>query len=189
MRYFVGFLVTIGLLIFLIVLLVRGGGDHNKVPQTKKPLVSYASTDAVVKLTIDGPINSQAEHKQTQITVGQDEVVMEEFTGYEGNSTFRQSFKNNESAYSNFLYALKNVGFTNGDTSKELANESGHCPLGNRYVFELIQDGQNIQHFWATSCGKTKTYNGALGSTLTLFQKQVPNYKKLPHVETSTFAL
>jgi hypothetical protein len=183
MRYFVGFLLAIGLLILLIILLV-GGGGKNKVPETKKPLTSYASTDAVAKLTIDGPINAQSIHQQTQITVGRDEVVFEQITGYEGNATTRKSYTNNQNAYTNFLYGLSHVGFTLGDTSIS-GDERGHCPLGNRYVFELIDNGNKVEHFWATSCGKPKTYGGLVGDTLTLFQRQVPDYRQLPHVSTS----
>ena len=187
MRYFIGFLITIGLIIFLIVLLFTGGGSKNnnqsddgtKRPKTVQQLADFASTNAVVRLTIDGPINADQNHQSVQITVGNDDTTYQQFQGYEGTVANQQTFANNQTAYSNFLYALGHGGFLLGDGSKKLANEKGYCPLGNRYVFELIEGGDTIQRYWATSCGNPKTYKGNLGLTLTLFQAQVPNYSDL----------
>ena len=47
-------------------------------------------------------------------------------------------------------------------------------PLGDRYVFELSQNGQNIQRYWTTSCGTPKSYLGAQTLTISLFKAQVP---------------
>ncbi|HVV25503.1 MAG TPA: hypothetical protein VHC21_00515 [Candidatus Saccharimonadales bacterium] len=188
LRYFIGFLVTIGLIILLIVLLFTGGGNKNNNnqpstssrPKTVDELAAYASTDAVVRLTIDGPIVADQNHQAVQVTVGQDDVTYSQVQGYQGTVANQQSFVNNQNAYSNLLYALGHAGFLKGDSSKALANEKGYCPTGNRYVFELIEDGQDVQRYWATSCGGTpKTYKGNLNLTLTLFQAQVPNYNQL----------
>lgn len=178
MRYFIGFLVTIGLIILLIVLLFTGGGGSKK-PKTTKALADYATSNAVVRLTIDGPINADQNHQAVRITVGQDDTTYEQIQGYQGTVVNQQSFANNQDSYSNFLYALGHAGFTQGDSSKLLANEKGYCPLGNRYVFELIDGGSNVERYWATSCGKPKTYKGNVNLTLTLFQAQVPGYSNL----------
>jgi hypothetical protein len=185
MRYFVGFLIAIGLFILLIVLLVHGGNKKTQVPSTKKALTSYSTTDAVAKLTIDGPINSQATHQQIQITVGQNEVVYEQIHGYEHSVLKRLSYHNNESSYYNFLSALQHVGFTQGDKSKYAGNETSVCPLGQRYSFDLDQNGKKLQHYWATTCNSVYTYLGQVSQTLTLFEDQVPDYNKLPHVGSS----
>lgn len=180
MRYFIGFLVTIGLIILLIVLLFTGGGGSNpEKPKTTKALSEYASTDAVVRLTIDGPIVADQDHQAVQITVGQDDVTYSQVQGYQGTVVKQQSFVNNQNAYSNFLYALGHAGFTRGDNSKDRANEKGYCPRGNRYIFELIDGGNDIQRYWATNCKGTKTYTGDTSLTLTLFQAQVPGYNDL----------
>lgn len=178
MRYFIGFLVTIGLLITLILLLLGGGGNKGK-PNTVKSLASYASTDASVRLTIDGKINADQTHQAVQITVNNSDVTYEQIQGYQGNVVNSKDYANNENAYSNFLYALGRAGFTRGDNSKALANEKGYCPLGQRYIFELIDNGQDIERYWATSCGNPKTYKGDIGVTLSLFQLQVPDYPDL----------
>ena len=180
MRYFIGFLITIGLIILLIVLLFTGGGgDNAKKPKNTMALSDYASTDAVARLTIDGPIVADQNHQAIRITVGQDDTTYEQIQGYQGTVVKQQSFVNNQEAYSNFLYALGHAGFTKGDNNKDLANEKGYCPTGNRYIFELIDGGNDVERYWATSCSKPKTYKGNLSLTLTLFRAQVPNYNDL----------
>jgi len=193
LRYFIGFLVTIGLIILLVVLLFSGGGDNNgngsqnggnqpatgSKPKTVDDLAAYASSDAVARLTIDGPIVADQNHQAVRITVGQDDTTYEQISGYQGSVVKQQSFVNNQNAYSNFLYALGRAGFLKGDDSKTLANEKGYCSTGNRYVFELIEDGNDIQRYWATNCGNPKTYKGNLNLTLTLFRAQVPGYNDL----------
>lgn len=181
MRYFLAFLAAIGLLIILIIVLVSGGGGGggSKVPTTKKPLTSYATADSQVRLTIDGPINAQQEHKQIVITVGQSQTNYQQVTGYDGAVVKQQAFANTASGYSVFLHALQHAGFTRGDTAPELKDERGYCPQNNRYIFELIQNDKDVQRFWATDCGKPKTYLGGLGLTLSLFKAQVPGYTSL----------
>jgi len=167
-----------GLILLLIILLFRGGGKP-KVPVTSKTIDSYATTNAETILTIDGKVNAASLHKQLRITVDRDDVKFEQIDGYEGNVVKMEHYPNNESAYSNFLLALGHAGFTKGDNTKALRDERGYCAQGQRYIFELRQDNKDIQRFWATSCGKPKTYLGVLSLTLELFQSQVPNYDEL----------
>ena len=179
MRYFIGFVVTIGLIILLIVLLFGGGGG-NKVPNSSKPLTSYATTDAVAKLTIDGPINNQQQHQQVQISVDNTQVLYEQLQGYDGSVVAQKTYGSSQNAYYNFLAALGvSAGFTKGNTSSALSDERGYCPSGDRYVLELTQDGKDVERFWATNCGGTKTYGGSLNLTLSLFKAQVPDYNTL----------
>jgi hypothetical protein len=186
MRYFIGFLITIGLIILLIVLLFTGGGKKNnpingsQQPQTVQQLANFASTNAVVRLTIEGPIVADQNYQSVQITVGNDNTSYQQFQGYQGTVASQQNIVNNQASYSNFLYAIGRAGFLLGDNSKALANDKGYCSTGNRYIFELIEGGTTIQRYWATSCsGTPKTYKGDLSLTLTLFQAQVPNYNTL----------
>lgn len=178
MRYFFGFLLTIGLIILLIVLIFHGG-NKSKVPTTSRSLISYVDTGSEVSMTIDGPINAVSLHKQLKVTVDRDNVTFDEFKGYDGEVANSKTYENTQSAYNAFLHALSRAGFTNGDTSKGLSDETGLCPLGSRYVFKLTQNGEDLERFWTTSCGGTKTYLGNFNMTTTLFQLQVPDYNKL----------
>jgi len=178
MKYFIGFMITIGLLILLIILLMRGGGDTVK-PKTTKTLASYSSTNAEVSFLNSGPINAASEHNQILITVDRDYVTYRQLIGYDGQVVVTRRFKNTQNAYNNFLSALGRAGFTKGRIAENLLSEKGFCPLGQRFVFEMNQGTEQIQRYWATNCGNPKTYLGNLSVTISLFQAQVPNYVDL----------
>jgi hypothetical protein len=178
MRYFLAFAATLGLVFLVLVLLFRGGGSP-KLPHTGKSTLSYATTDAQARLTIDGPVNADQNHQIVQITVGKDLVTYQQIQGYQGHAVNTLTFANNENAYANFLLALARAGFTNGSNDPSLQDERGYCPLGDRYIFQFTQDGTDIERYWATNCGNPKTYLGNLNLTLDLFQAQVPNYSVL----------
>jgi hypothetical protein len=179
MRYFIGFIAAIGLIILLIVLLLTGGGDNKQAPKTPKALDEYGSTSALVRMTIDGPINADSEHKQLRITVGKDDVVYEQVNGYNGDVVNTKVYTNTQDSYTDFLHALGHAGFTRGSDEKALADERGFCPLGRRNIFELIQDNKTLERYWSTSCGSPKSYRGNNSLTIQLFQDQVPDYNKL----------
>lgn len=180
-RYFIGLLVTIGLIILLIVLITHGGGSNkSKVPASSASLVSYATTSATVRMTIDGPVNAPQNHSQVQVSIGKDSTTFEQLQGYNGNVTNSQSFGNTEASYNVFLHALQLAGFTNGNTTAALKDESGYCATGDRYIFELIQNGKDLERFWVTNCMNTpKTFTGNLMLNRNLFEAQVPNYSRL----------
>lgn len=178
MRYFIGFFITIGLIILLIIMLVSGGGKP-KVPTTSKTLDSYAVTSAQVRMTIDGPVNSDQQHQQVRVTVDRDNVTFEQIQGYGNNVVNLQHYANNQDAYAVLLLSLAHAGFTNGNITSKLQDERGYCPLGDRYIFEMVQDGKDLERLWATSCGSPKTYLGNLSLTISLLKAQVPNYSNL----------
>jgi hypothetical protein len=181
MRYFIGYIVTIGLLIALILFLVTssGGGCKSKTPTAPKMLNSYAFTDAQVRLTIDGPINADQTHQQVQITVSAFESTFQQIQGYDGTVVKAQSYYNTQNSYYAFLSALMQASFTRGTIPPGLSHDTGFCPLGDRYDIELVQDGQQLEHYWITSCGGTSTFKGNFPLTLSLFQAQIPNYGTL----------
>jgi len=179
MRYFIGFLVTVGLIIILIILLFNGGDSPNKVEETRKQLIDYATTDSEVIMTVDGPINAVSQHQSLRVIVDRSNVRYEEMTGYDGQVVESRLFANTDNAYDAFLHALQHAGFTRGTDTAALRDDVGYCPLGQRYIFELKNDGQQLQRYWATSCGNPKTYLGELTLTLTLFQAQVPDFALL----------
>ena len=179
MRYFLIFVATIMLVFILAYVLFHGGGKP-KIPVTTKTLQSYAATDAQVQLTIDGPINADQNHQATVIIVDRNDVTFEHVQGYQGTITNLQTFANNQNAYTNFLFALAHAGFTEGNSKAVVNNdERGYCPQGDRYIFQLTQDNNTLERYWATSCGSPKTYLGSLGLTVSLFQAQVPQYNSL----------
>ncbi len=180
MRYFVGFLITIGLIIVLILMLFGGGSKKSKTPTiSTKTLVSYADSSAEARMTVDGPVNADSTHNRFRINVTKNEVIYQQMKGYEGAVVKNTRYDNNKDAYAYFLRALSIAGFTQGNPDKQAKDERGYCPLGNRYVFEFIQDGKTIERYWATNCGKPATYLGSRDLTIQLFEKQVPDFEKV----------
>jgi hypothetical protein len=179
MRYYFGFLITVGLLIVIIILLFNGNNKKN-VPSTSQPLTSYANTGSEVRMTIDGPVNADQNHQQVQVTINQSTVTFDQLQGYDGDVVNQQEYVNTETAYDVFLHAINLAGFTDGNTSSALSDERGYCALGDRYIFELIEGGNDLERLWATNCnGAAHSFDGDLPLTLDLFKAQVPNYQTL----------
>ena len=174
-RYLVGFGITVGLIILLVIMLFSGGDSPKKTTTAGKPLDSYASTDAEMRLTIDGPINASEDHRQIQIIVDRDHTAVNVYKGYEQEVIQTQSFANSEAGYSAFLHSLALLNFNKGESSTK-AGEVGHCATGRRYVFELVDGSRTIERYWATSCNGPHTYAGNQLSTIQLFQRQIPHY-------------
>ena len=180
-RYFFGFLVAIGLIILIVILIFSGGGKPSTKAAQPAKLPSYANTDAVVRMTIDGPITAVQSHNSVQVTVVQNSSTLNLIQGYDGNVIKSKTYPNTLNSYSAFLYSLYYSGYSEGSNAADLSNDVGFCPSGNRYVFELIQNGKDIQRYWTTNCGGStpKSYNGNIGQTINLFQAQIPDYNVL----------
>ena len=180
MRYFFAFLATVGLIIIVIVLLLSGGGGGgNKTAKVapKKQLVDYANTNAIVSLRTEGVISANSTHEQIKLSVDRDQTKFEHIKGYSGNVVLSQTSANTTNAYSAFLNALQKAGFTNG--AKEKINMAGYCALGNRFIYEITQDGQTVQSYWSSTCGSPSTYLGDVSRTQSLFKLQFPDYRTL----------
>ncbi len=72
MRYFLGFLIAIGLLALVIILVVKSLSNNTTTGPQPKPLSSYSNTDAVASLLISGPIVADQNYRQVQINISQD---------------------------------------------------------------------------------------------------------------------
>jgi hypothetical protein len=181
MKYFFGFLASIGLVVLVVVLLIRGLTGGNGTPKTQVKLADYANTNAQVSMTIDGKINSNETHRAAEITVSRSEVRMEVFKGYQRELLASKTYQNNDEAYANFLRALQLAGFTKGkaDVTAEQGDPRGVCPDGQRYVLKLSSGPSDVLRYWATSCGGQGTFKGSLSHVRQLFTAQVPDYSKL----------
>jgi hypothetical protein len=176
MRYIIGFLVTIGLIIVALILIFHGGNGGQQKPQTDAPALSqYSQTSTTVRWTVDGPVNNTANHRQVRVTVGQIAVIAEVLQGYDGTVIKSETYPNNTAAYAAFLHSLTLAGYTKGDTDPKLRDERGYCATGDRYVYEVANGSTIKEHYWHTSCGKG-TYLGASELTNGLFRAQVPSY-------------
>lgn len=177
MRYIVGFLIAIGLIVLLFVWIFHGGSG---TPKTSQPqLITYANTGTVMQYTDDYSVVADQQHREVVITVGRDQTTFSVLGGYQNQVLRTQTYGNTEASYAVFLQALQHENFNNGNTSnKALQDERGYCPEGHRYIFE-VTDGSTVkQRLWTSSCG-IGTFKGQTDTVRNLFRKQIPDYDTL----------
>ncbi len=179
-RYVIGFLLAVGLIVVVIVLIVRGlmsGPQTSSTPGLD--LNRYAGTSTSMRLTIDTPVAAAETHRDIVITVGNNDASLKVTKGYDGQVVRQQGYPMNSVSYAVFLRALALNGFANGDNTAANRDERGHCALGDRYIYEVIDgNGDTLQHYWYTSCGNG-TFKGNVNAIRGLFRKQIPDYDKL----------
>jgi hypothetical protein len=179
-RYFFGLFIVIILLILLIVLIAHGGSKAKLVPASSRTLESYAQTNAVVDITIDGPITAPQNHEKVEISVSNTSATIQVFQGYDGNVVASKSYPNTEVSFNSFLHALDYAGFTKGNDAISSAAETGACALGNRYSLQLQQNGKYLENYWTTNCGNVNhSFEGDFGDTMELFENQIPDYNDI----------
>ncbi|HEY5267809.1 MAG TPA: hypothetical protein VII94_01590 [Candidatus Saccharimonadales bacterium] len=185
MRYFLGFLIAIGLLALVIILVVKNLGSNNTTGPQPKPLSSYANTEAIAGILVNGPIVSDQNHQEIQISISQVSSQISIINGYQGTVVNTKIYANNLSAYSAFLSALQGLGFASGNTSYKYKTPAGFCPYGDTYTYSLTNGNDTILNYWATSCGKQGNFNGVVASVNQLFALQIPDYSEI--ISTTSF--
>lgn len=178
MKYFIGFIGVVALIILVFVLVVRGfsGGTKTEKPQTD--LSDYTNTSTVMRFTTEGPVTANQDYDEIRITVGRDANTIEIINGYEGNVVKAKTYPNNSEAYGNFLRSLQLLNYTEGNADPKLADERGYCPTGKRYVYEIVSGNADVQRFWIGTCG-AGTFKGNSQTIRALFRKQIPDYSTL----------
>jgi len=177
MRYFLGLLIALGLIVLVFILVLKGFSGQPATPT--KPLVDYATTNIVAELTINGPVIANQTHQALQITVGQSQAQINILQGYEGTVVNTKIYANNQAAYGVFLRAIDILNFSKGNADPAKADERGYCPEGDSYVYELNNGVKDIERYWATSCGNQGTFKGNALIINDLFEKQIPDYGTL----------
>lgn len=176
MKYFLGFLGIVALVIFVFVLVVRGFSHSSNTPKTTQTqLTDYANTNTIMRMATEGPVAADQTYSEVRITVGRDANTIEIIKGYQGQVLKAKTFPNNSDAYGNFLRALQLLNYTKGNNTPNLADERGYCPDGNRYVYEIVSGAADVQRYWAGSCGGG-TFKGNSAEIRRLFTRQIPGY-------------
>ena len=177
-RILIFILVVVGL-VWLVVLLFQNVFSSNTStanPNTKLSLESYANTDVVATVYIDGPVVANQDHNAVRITVDRNQSAIEVIKGYDDQVVAQQVFPNSQASYLEFLSALSRANFAKGKTDPALQNDKGACPFGNRYIYTLSDGSREILHYWTTSCsGGGGTYGGNASLTRELFIRQIPD--------------
>ncbi len=172
-----GFVAFIFLILFIVIMIARGGKSGNNVVRKDIPqLNTAASSDANFQFTQDGPIVAEEDHFSIQISVNKSNRTVRVIRGYKGQVVASSSFGNNEAAFADFLSALDRAGYTNVNRSR-YQSEAGLCPLNNRFVFQSDQFEKDFRT-WTTSCRENGTFGGNFSTISSLFRDQIPNYNQ-----------
>lgn len=172
-----GFVAFVFLILFIVILIARGGDSGNNVVKKDIPqLNTAASSESNFQFTQDGPIVAEEDHYSIQISINKSNRTVRVIRGYQGQVVANSSFGNNEEAFSDFLSALDRAGYTSVNRSR-YQSEAGLCPLGNRFVFESDQFDQDFRT-WTTSCRENGTFGGNFSTISTLFRDQIPDYNQ-----------
>src|SRR4051812_34231477 len=109
MKYLIGVLIFIFLLIFLIIKLLTGGSDSGSklLPPN---LITYANSDTTVRYIIDNPTQNDTTHRDIVITVGDSAATLTITGGYNGNVLSSHNFTSNPNSYAAFLAGLQTTG-------------------------------------------------------------------------------
>lgn len=175
-RYIFGFLLAFGLIIIVIILIIHGLSGSAPQPLN---LNGDANTNIGVQFTIDSPITAESNHNDIIINVGNTQSSIVITKGYEGQIISMKTYPMSVNSYVVFLRALMINGFTIGNNSAALADERGHCALGDRFIYQVLNgSGGNMERYWSTSC-KTGTFLGNVPVIQQLFETQIPDYDSL----------
>jgi hypothetical protein len=184
MRYFLGLLGVVAFIILVIVLIMRSGPKNatTNTPGGAKivKLADYINKDSEVRLTIDGQVNAEENHRTIQIAVTPNSRSLTVFKGYTQEALKQQTYPNNGAAYDAFLRTLANLNFVKEKPGVRQTDERGVCPTGNRYIYELREGGKEVLRLWSTNCSSSQgTFAGTASAIQSLFQRQIPDYNKL----------
>jgi hypothetical protein len=171
-------LITIGLIILAFVLLLRGTGGNSGGQGGPLDITKYGTTSVVAQMTFSNPTQADQTHRQVLVSVGKDSSTINIYQGYQQTVLQTKTYANNVTSYQQFLASLQRAGFTKGDNSKAVASEAGFCPLGDSFVYELVNGDQDIQRYWSTTCGQGN-FKGNRSVVQQLFKQQIPDWGNL----------
>lgn len=142
-------------------------------------LTDYIDTDAVATMIWASPVRSDEEYREIQVSVTRDYAILEVVQGYEGNVIASKEVENNQASFEVFMRAIELEGFMESREA-DPDDDRGVCPRGNRYIFDLSNDGERISRLWSTSCNRR---HGNLAGDRTdlqrVFLAQIPDYKEI----------
>lgn len=178
-KYVIGAISTILLLVLVFVFVVNRGDDQSSTNAPKiLKLVDYAERDSSVSLHTDGRLVGEEDRRSIRVTVSANERRLEILSGYNGAVINSQSFPNTQEAYKAFLSGLSGQGFMNAKKT-DVTDPQSVCTNGRHYYFTVLESGEKKSDLWSVSCDKTGTFNGSTKTVRDLFQRQIPEYDQL----------
>lgn len=181
-RFVIFLTAVVGFILLLFLIFGRGSSNTPKPIETKKTnktpssLVDYIDRDSKVILTVAGRINGDDAHRQIRITVTPTEREVEVIQGYQNNVIKKQNYSNNRAAYDQFMRSLARTGFSK-ERKSVLKDERGICANEHRYIYQIIDNNEQVSRTWAAQCNKGNSMGNA-PFILQLFRNQITDYGK-----------
>ncbi|MDQ5886230.1 MAG: hypothetical protein QG628_627 [Patescibacteria group bacterium] len=174
--------IAVGLVLLLVLIFGIGGDSSQK--KTDKPaantpavLTDYISPNSKMVLTTGGKVNGDDIYREIRITVDSNTRELQVIQGYQNTVIQTNTFANNLNAYDTFVHALQRTGYGKVRKTSD-TDERGVCATGQRYTFEVFNDGKNVSRTWAGTCTKG-TSQARAAEVLQLFRAQITGYGKL----------
>jgi hypothetical protein len=163
-------LITVGRAIF--------GGDQSSQGQTdtgRQALLSTTSGHSV-RMTVRGPIVANENFQSYLVLISPESRLLNNYTGYLGQSTSTKQLSNNVKAYEEFVHALDKATLMDGTAfSGDKDDTRGICATGSVYEFDVLTNGSSTKHLWTSTCsGSRGSLKGSLTQDKNLFMKQIP---------------
>lgn len=142
-----------------------------------------------VEMTVRGPIVAEENFQSYRVTVSPSERKMDVFKGYLEERTRGKTLDNNTRAYEQFVFALDkaNMMKANNKIDDEGINDlRGICASGFVYEFAVLNNAQEVERLWTSSCDGSKgTLDASKEQLSALFLDQVPGSNDLIPFEQS----
>jgi hypothetical protein len=177
MRYiFLALVIILFLVLGIAVVTNRSSSDSPNLPK-KITATDFANKGtSSVNLTIQGALVGQDQRRAIRIKVTPTERTIYLLKGYEENIEQSKTYPNSQTAYETFLKALDNQGFGRQRVVK-VTDEEGICPLGKRFIYEIISSGVAEMRSWSDSCSRNDgTFSGNATTVQKMFQRQINDY-------------
>ncbi len=176
MRNLIFILVAAIVLIFAILLFGPKSGPATKT-SAPKTLSELSSGGASVRLTTEGLLNGDDQHREIRVTVNKNIRTLDIIQGYNGHVIYSKNFGNNQTAYDTFLRGLDLAGFTRSRATN-LKDERGVCPEALTFIYQLTGTNGHDIRLWSSDCGGG-TLAGKPQLIQNLFRAQITNYDSL----------
>lgn len=184
MKYVTWFFGLIAIVVAVVVgtILIRNIVDDNKgITQkvsTNQQVSAQVKEGATFRLRIEGPVIADEKHQSMQIDVTPTSRTVTLYKTYQKTEFKKSTYPNNQKAFEAFAQALDRAGFTSVNPEVESTKYAGECALGRVYHLEILQGSKVSQDLWTTSCSTSRSFGGNMGTVLTLFKNQIPNYRE-----------
>jgi hypothetical protein len=180
-RYILAVLAIIIVVFIAIVLVIRRSPSTPATSQTGTAvkLGSIANTGVKVSYVVHGSVVGDDQYRSVRVTVDSNQRTIDVLEGYENKVVQTRTYSNNQEAFSTFLYALDNAGFTTKQTAR-FNTSKGACAQGNITDYSYSTSDGQPHLLWSSSCTRADgSFGGNISRVSSLFRSQITDYSKV----------